>query len=338
MQNPKNIFLKLIALTLFIIIIIFGGFKLFVKSGSLLPSDIESSNCDDNFYAGKLISCEFRLSPNKDYAIQSNDYSIQFENIPQKSTCELKQKAIICNNILTDNLPSGKHNLVLNLDNNQKVKKEINVAYKLQKGANITHWFRYGDKTPKNFMEYISSDDLKKFKEIGFDHVRLPIDVVDFYTDSNMYNYLGLAIKKITDQGLVVIVDGHSQSLDTELETKASYREKYKSFWVELSNRLKGFDASKVYIEAYNEPGFKDKTQLWSDFQLELYTAIRKALPNNTIVLTANNQSYFNKFDDIALPKDTNIIIDTHYYSEFVYTHQGADFSSKFLQSIKVRS
>ncbi len=335
MPNSNKLYLKLILVIITTFALVFGGFSLFAKNANLSPSDVDWSYCDDNFYAGKLIFCKFQLNPNKEYKGESKGYTIQFENSTQKSICWLEKKAIICNDIPTNDLKNGKNNLILDLGYKQKYTKEINVAYNLQKGANITHWFRYGDKSPKNYMEYMSSDDLKEFKEMGFDHVRLPIDVVDFYTNSDMYNYLGLAVKKITDQGLIVIVDGHSQSLDDELETKASSRAKYKSFWVELSDRLKGFDPSTVYIEPYNEPNFKDKTQLWSDFQLELHAAIRKVLPKNTIVLTANNKSYFNNFDKIELPKDSNIIIDTHYYTEFAYTHQGADFSSDFLENIK---
>jgi endoglucanase len=334
-SQSNGTFLKLTLVIVAIIGALLVGLNLLTKNVKMNAQDIAWSYCDSNFYAGKKIFCRFQLDPNKTYNGQSEGYKIGFDNIDQKSTCWLEEKALICNDIPTDKLNEGINKITVQLDKNETIVKDVEVAKLLKKGVNITHWFRYGDKTKSNYMDYMSDKDIKSIKELGFDHVRLPIDVSEFYTNSNMYDYLGLAVKKITDQGLVVIVDGHSENLNTSLETNPSARQKYKTFWTQLSERLKGFDYNKVYIEPYNEPVFQNNTKLWSQFQLELHQVIRKVLPNNTIVLTANNKSYFNSFADIELPKDSNIMLDIHYYSEFVYTHQGVDFSSRFLQNVK---
>jgi endoglucanase len=335
MNNQFNsTFLKLTFVIIAIIGALLFGSSLLSKNVKMNAQDVAWSYCDTNFYVGKKIFCRFQLNPNKTYNGQSGGYKVNFENSNQTSTCWLESKALVCNDIPTDVLKAGSNKVIVQLDKNETVSKDVEVSKLLNKGVNITHWFRYGDKTKANYMDYISDKDIINVKELGFDHIRLPIDVNEFYTNSNMYDYLGLAVKKITDQGLIVIVDGHSESLNTELETSSSARQKYKTFWTQLSERLKGFDYKKVYIEPYNEPVFENNAKLWSQFQLELHQVIRKVLPDNTIVLTANNKSYSNSFADIELPKDSNIMLDIHYYSEFVYTHQGADFSSKFLQNV----
>jgi endoglucanase len=335
MNNQSNgTFLKL---TLVIIAIIGGlilGSSLLTKNVKMNAQDIAWSYCDSNFYAGKKIFCRFQLDPNKTYSGQSGGYKINFENSNQTSTCWLEDKALICNEIPTDNLKDGNNKVTIQLDKNETLSKDVQVAKLLNKGVNITHWFRYGEKTKNNYLDYMSNKDIQNIKELGFDHIRLPINVGEFYKNTNMYDYIGLAVKKITDQGLVVVVDGHSEELNNSLETNPSARQQYKVFWTQLAERLKGFDSTKVYLEPYNEPVFEKNNKLWSQFQLELHQVIRKVLPDNTIVLTANNKSYFNNFVDIELPKDSNIMLDIHYYSEFVYTHQGADFSSKFLQNV----
>jgi endoglucanase len=334
-STSNSTYIKLTVVIIAIIGVILAGFSVFSKNVKINALDIVWSYCDSNFYAGKKIFCRFHLDHNKTYSGLSSGYKIAIENSDQASTCWLEEKALICNDIPTDNLQEGKKNVLLQLDKNDIITKEIEVTKQLKKGVNVTHWFRYGEKTKNNYLEYMNEKEIQNIKEFGFDHIRLPIDVSQFYEDSYMYDYLGLAVKKITDQGLVVIVDGHSQSLNSALETNPSARQKYTTFWTQLSERLKGFDYKKVYIEPYNEPAFEKNNQLWSQFQLELYQAIRNELPKNTIVLTANNKSYFNSFADIELPKDPNIMLDLHYYSEFVYTHQGVDFSSDFLESVK---
>jgi endoglucanase len=337
MKNQSNgIILKLILVVVAIIGTLLMGLSLLNRNVQLNAQDVSWSYCDNNIYPGKKIFCRFQLDPNKTYSGQSGGYKVSFENSKQFSTCWLEEKALVCNDIPTDDLKEGNNNkVIVQLNKNETITKNIEISKLLNKGVNVARWFRYGEKTNSNYQDYMNSQDIQNIKDLGFDHIRLPIDVEVFYTNSSMFDYLGLAIKKITDQGLVVIVDGHSENLNSTLESNPSARQKYKIFWTQLAERLKGFDAKKVNIQPYNEPVFEKNNKLWSQFQLELYQVIRKVLPDNTIILTANNKSYFNSFAEIELPKDSNIMLDIHYYSEFVYSHQGAEFSSDFLKSVK---
>jgi endoglucanase len=336
MNNQTNgTILKLALVVITIVGTTMIGLNFLNQNIQINAQDVSWSYCDDNIYPGKKIFCRFQLDPNKTYAGQNKGYKVNFENSNQFSTCWLEEKALICNDIPADNLNEINNKVIVQLSEGETIIKNIETSKPLNKGISIARWFRNTDKTKADYLNYMNNKDIQNIKELGFDHIRLLIDVEQFYTNSKMYDYLGLAIKKIIDQGLVIIVNGDSENLNSSLENSPSERQKYRIFWTQLAERLKGFDNKKVYIQPYNEPIFEKNTQSWSQFQLELYQAIRKVLPDNVVVLTANNNSYFNSFEEIELPEDSNIMLDIHYYSEYIYSHQGIEYSNQFLQNVK---
>jgi endoglucanase len=337
-NKHKSLLQKILA-TLVVIAIAIGSFNLYLSSISFKEKDIIWANCGDHLYAGQKMKCEFGLSPSTnldfvDKKFEVSVYSAQDQKV-LTNPCLVEKHVVVCRDIDTKNITWMVSKLSLDLGNKPVFNTTFKTLYPLKKGVNLTRWFRYGDKTSNNYLNYVSDANLQQIKSLGFDHVRLPLEVTEFYNNPKTFDYLGLAVNKILSSGMAVVVDAHSQSLNRDIEASAEARKKYKIFWAQLSNFLKNFDEQRVILELYNEPIFIDNDKAWSDFQMDLYNTVRGITPNHTIVLTGNESSNFNSMKNIELPKDKNILLGLHYYSKLVYSHQGVTFSDDYLKEIR---
>lgn len=331
--------IKKIFLSLVLVAILFASYSFYVYTISFKTEDVAWANCSDHQYAGQNMKCEFGLSPKTNLTFVDKLFTVSIYDKGgtkiQNNQCQIGEgKVVVCEDISTTNIKSMLSKLTLDLGNESVFDTTFKTLYPLQKGVNITRWFRYGDKNESKYLYYMSQNNLAEISQLGFDHVRLPLEVTEFYNNPKTFDYLGLAINKILDSGMAVVVDAHSQSLNKELETSPEARKQYKLFWSQLANFLKNFDEQRVILELYNEPIFANDDKAWSDYQMELYSTVRAIAPNHTIVLTGNNSSNINSMTNIELPKDKNVILDLHYYNRLVYTHQGVDFAADYLKEV----
>lgn len=220
---------------------------------------------------------------------------------------------------------------------------------KLARGISLMGWFWYGPPDREGLDARFTDEELEQLADIGFTYVRLPI-TLEFLLDTNSddllnktnADYLLGAIQRLNDLGLAVTVDIHSTSIaDSDavnysgaLEDPA-FVEVFIKFWGTFAAYLSDTNPEMVFIEPMNEPVFYDNPSLWTPIQERLVTTIREQMPEHTIIVTAARWSSSSLLMEMEPLDDPNLVYNFHWYAPFVFTHQGASWSSDFLLNLR---
>ncbi|MGQ4649260.1 cellulase family glycosylhydrolase [Lyngbya aestuarii] len=214
----------------------------------------------------------------------------------------------------------------------------------LTRGVNLSHWFAQTRLIPENFQNRITTEDIKRIREMGFRHVRLPVDP-DILFDKekpeslNKENlkYFDAAVDKILAQNLALIVDCHPTSgFKQRLYRDASFAKDFARFWRTLAEHLGRRSPEKVFLEVLNEPDTEDP-QEWYDLQRPLLAAMRAGAPEHTLIASANQRvgddwSPIRALEMLTPVDDPNVVYNFHYYKPKQFTHQGATWGWDLLQ------
>ena len=183
-----------------------------------------------------------------------------------------------------------------------------------------------------------------QLKNAGFELVRLPVspvpllDVEDEPHRQTMFSRFAVAIDDMLKANLNVVFDLHvtdgggpwdNKALTADLEDP--HFRAYVKMVRSVAQFLSQYDASKVAFEPFNEP--PEPCNKWPAFQKELLAAIRAAAPKLTVILTGACWGSLDGLQELhSSDYDDNTIYTFHYYEPFLFTHQGAWFSSLFVR------
>ncbi|RMG76955.1 MAG: hypothetical protein D6711_02750 [Chloroflexi bacterium] len=220
---------------------------------------------------------------------------------------------------------------------------------RLSRGINLTGWFWYGPQDHAGLDARFTDAELMQLVELGFTYVRIPITLEfvldptteDLLNQSNV-DYLLRAIQRLNQIGLAVTVDIHSTSLaDSDaanysgaLEDPA-FVDVFVEFWGNFAAYLSDTNPEMVFLEPMNEPVFYDDPQQWVPIQEQLIAAIRENAPEHTIVVSGARWSSRETLMALEPFDDRNLVYNFHWYEPFVFTHQGATWSSDFLVNLR---
>jgi hypothetical protein len=183
----------------------------------------------------------------------------------------------------------------------------------LQRGINITGWFRYPvSAAPERLIDYVSDAALRDLRSAGFTFVRLPVQPEFIEADPARFALLVTVIRRLHTQSLAVVVDVHPT--EWHLETSASDREALFSFWDRLATALQPLDPARTFPELLNEPVFSREPEEWRTLQTQLVKRLRERLPNHTLVLTGNDWSSTAGLLALVPGDDPNVVYDVHFY------------------------
>jgi endoglucanase len=87
-------------------------------------------------------------------------------------------------------------------------------GFAIRRGLNTSHWLSQSDKRDQERKEYMQARDFAKIAEMGFDHVRLPIDEEQMWDEQGnkhleAFQLMHNGIKWALDNDVRVIVDLH---------------------------------------------------------------------------------------------------------------------------------
>lgn len=208
----------------------------------------------------------------------------------------------------------------------------------LRRGINLSHWFsqiyRPPGYTAEHFDSYIRVADIALIRDMGFDHVRFPINCEPILAAASPdgtlpADYLArirARIGEMHDHGLAVIVDIHPEDpFKHALEHSDDAVAAFVSFWKKFATALSGFDPGRTFFEVLNEPCIHNVAR-WHRIQNQAVAAIRAAAPEHTIIITADKWSLLPDLLALEPPADRNLIANFHLYDPHVFTHQGASW------------
>jgi aryl-phospho-beta-D-glucosidase BglC (GH1 family) len=211
----------------------------------------------------------------------------------------------------------------------------------LSRGVNLPYWFLFYTNSLSASLDRYTSADFAELKRVGVRHIRLPLQLAQLWdvnapgllSSANM-QIVDQAIRRITEQGLGVIVDVHylpdgASTINNtyQLELDAAFRERFFTFWRSLAAHLSATtNPELVFLEPLNEPVFPNNRLAWEAIQEQLIAAIRAAAPLHTILATSSEWSSRVYLAAMQPLPDANIVYNFHFYDPFVFTHQSASW------------
>jgi endoglucanase len=213
----------------------------------------------------------------------------------------------------------------------------------ISSGINLSHWL---SQVPTSWNmdrdKFITQSDIQQIAEFGFDHVRIPVDEEEMWTESgepieSSFQYLTNCLDWCQAEGLRAIVDLHilrSHHFNAQnnegkitLWSDTVAQDNFIALWEELSSRLREYPVSVVAYEIMNEP-VADDPEDWNILAARAMKVIRVNEPDRVIVIGANKWQTAANFPFLKVPEgDTNIILGLHTYDPITITHYKAGWN-----------
>lgn len=209
--------------------------------------------------------------------------------------------------------------------------------FKIFKGTNIAHWLSQSDRLGAERDSFFQEKDVIAIKNLGFDHLRLPIDEMQMWGENGVrhedaFKLLTNCLDWCHKHELKVIVDlhilrsHHFNAAVKPLWTDPKEQEKFYKLWIDLSSELKKYPVSDVAYELMNEAVADDPEQ-WNNLVAHAMKTLRPLEPERIIVIGSNMWQSAKTFDVLKVPDDKNIILSFHLYEPFLLTHYHASWT-----------
>lgn len=216
-------------------------------------------------------------------------------------------------------------------------------------GMNLSYLDNYwnGSKA-KNFADFVKPVEAAKRKqmladiaEAKFKTVRIPINFGAWASIDSPYRWENeeglktsdLFVKWALANDLNVIVDLHHVEFDGTIKGAAT-TERMVWLWRNIARRYRTTNPEKVFFELRNEPHVI-KAEEWRKQAEELIKTVREVAPAHTMIVGFHDWNSRTALIDSKPFADANIIYTFHYYDPFIFTHQGATWSSEGLAELK---
>ena len=173
--------------------------------------------------------------------------------------------------------------------------------------------------------------DFARIRNGGFSHVRIPLIAFAHMDTANVLDprwllTLDRAVAQAQAAGLRVILDEHDHRFCGQ--DPAGCRTRLLAFWAQVAPRFRraGDDVS---FELLNEPSRALDAGAWNALLRDALGVVRASNPERVVLIGPANSNGFRSLDELRLPDDDrNILVTVHYYDPFVFTHQGARWTS----------
>ena len=206
-----------------------------------------------------------------------------------------------------------------------------------QKGVNLGGWLSQGSLELAHIDSFIKEEDIKRIKDLGCDHLRLPVDFENIYDEKKQcdnpvgYKYIDLCLEWCKKYGLNVVLDLHKAPGYTfdDFEYSAGFfknpklSELFLDIWDRLSKRYAKY-SNMLMLEMLNEVTSFDVIKEWNALALRCIEIIRKNSKDVKILFGGVGYSSVKAVKYIPKIDDPNIVLNIHFYEPMAFTHQGA--------------
>ena len=212
----------------------------------------------------------------------------------------------------------------------------------IRKGVNLSHWMsQTRDWAPRD--KFITREDIKLIRSLGFDHIRLPVDEEELWDENG--NVIEQSLRHVrncldwcAECGLRAVIDLHilrshhfnarNNEGQITLWGDTVAQNNLMTLWENLSEYLYGYPNDMVAYEIMNEPVAPDHEQ-WNKLIARAVKIIRKREPDRVIIIGSNMWQKPYTFPYLKVPEgDKNIILSVHTYHPYFVTHYKAYWSA----------
>ncbi len=217
------------------------------------------------------------------------------------------------------------------------------------KGVNLGGWLSQGSLELSHIDTFIKEEDIKRIKDIGCDHLRLPVDFENIYDEKKKcdnpigYKYIDLCIEWCKKYGLNVVLDLHKApgyvfddfEYSNGFFTNEDLMKLFLDIWDRLSKRYAKY-SDMMMFEMLNEVTSFDVINEWNDLALRCIKVIRKNAPKVKILYGGVGYSAVAAVKYIPAPYDENIVFNVHCYEPMAFSHQGAYWVDKMPTDFRI--
>ena len=215
---------------------------------------------------------------------------------------------------------------------------EVADDFIIKKGTNISHWLSQSEARGEKRKNYFTEKDVAYLANIGFDHIRIPVDEMQLWLENGQqdqegFNLLTQSLDWCKKHNLKAVVDlhilrsHHFNEKEKPLWTKPEAQERFFQCWRDLSKELRKYPVNDVAYELMNEP-VADNPEDWNKLVEKAVSVIRQLEPTRKIVIGSNRWQNPDTFDQLRIPaNDKNIILSFHMYEPFLLTHHTASWT-----------
>lgn len=204
------------------------------------------------------------------------------------------------------------------------------------RGANFSAWFQFNNQY-SNFNKY-DSLDFQQAASLGFDWIRIPVDVKsllgpapDYSIDKRFLFLFDQVIRWADAANISIILDNHTfdpiVGIDTSVESWLTPAWKQLALYYQNKN-------PHLLFEILNEPhGISDVD--WNAIQQRVVAEIRKIDANRWLIIGGSGYNGISNLAQMPVYPYDNLIYTFHFYEPFLFTHQGANWTSHSLVDLK---
>ena len=209
-----------------------------------------------------------------------------------------------------------------------------------QKGVNLGGWISQFDKyNIEHFDTFITEKDIEYIANLGFDHVRVPVDYnvledEEGIVKENGFGYLQSCLDWCKKYGLHMLIDLHEcygysfDPLKKDMDRAKFFYDKdlqdrFMNLWREIAKRF-GQYPETVAFEPLNEVVLESVADAWNDILTRFIALIREYSKDTWIVCGGVCYNSVLTVPLLKVPFDEKIVYNFHCYEPFPFTHQGA--------------
>jgi len=215
-------------------------------------------------------------------------------------------------------------------------------GFVIKRGTNLSHWLSQSRVVGEERAQRVTEADIARISQLGFDHVRIPIDQSQFWDKEGnklpeAWDLLTNALDLCRKYNLRALVDLHSISTHSFvapifggknlLFEDDEAQQALVNLWIELSDVLKDYSTDWVAYEFMNEP-VADEDEQWNVVISKIYPVMREREPERTFFFGSNRWQSVSTMKNLRIPEgDKHIILSFHFYEPLAVTHYTARWS-----------
>ena len=213
-------------------------------------------------------------------------------------------------------------------------------GFDFNSGVNIGVWLSQtsnrGSTTAQN---YFKKNDLKNLADMGFDHIRLPVDEKEIFDTNGDFipstrQLVHDAIAWCGEYNLRIILDFHilrshyfnDAANDIILWKSQQEQDKMVEMWEKLSQEYGSYPNSLLAYELLNEANAPN-ADVWNQLSARIIAKIREREPDRMLVIGGISHNSAGALATLTVPEnDKNITLVFHFYSPHLLTHYQASW------------
>ncbi len=219
------------------------------------------------------------------------------------------------------------------------------------RGINLGGWLSQADEqTEEHRRSFITREDILRIAEMGFTHVRLPVDwdtieYEDGAPREEGYAHIDNCLAWCAEGGLHAVIDLHKaygysfdpteKGDDKELFFRdAALQDRFISLWRRTALRYR--DRPHAAFELLNEVVPGSVAESWNDIARRTAAAIREIAEDTWIIVGGVHYNSVRSVPLLGAPFDGKTVFNFHCYEPIIFTHQRAPWVRNMPMDLKV--